>query len=132
MNTSTLVEMIKKDPSILDDVPGLLKRLNEKTILHKYTVRERLVENETYISFAEQWGGEATERDVEEARKLVEQEPIKEEMHARLEAAKAAIEAGEIATVEDLKAKIEAAVVKVDDLPVDEVPIDGGAVEVKP
>lgn len=106
MNTSTLVNMIKEDSTILNDIPAFLKRINEKNILNKYSVKIETIENEEMISFAEQHGGEATESDIDYAVFLIKQEPLVDEVKARFEKVQALIQSGEVKDSTDIVAKL--------------------------
>jgi anti-sigma28 factor (negative regulator of flagellin synthesis) len=105
MNTSKLVELIKENPGLLNEVEKFIEVANTPNILHKYTTREIVTENEEFISFAEQNGGLCTRADIEAAQKLIEQEPFHKEAEARIENLKAAIESGDVKSIDDMKAK---------------------------
>lgn len=104
MNTSTLMQLLRENPKLADDIPSWLKRLNERNIERVVKTRVETVEATVFESFADANGGEATERDVLDALALLAAEPLLAEAKERSEKVEAAIRSGEVITSEDLKA----------------------------
>lgn len=70
MNVSNIIDMIRADPSILDDVPAFIKRMNEKDQHRVVSSHIEVVDEEVTFSLAEFHGGECTAEDVAEAQRL--------------------------------------------------------------
>lgn len=102
MNTSTIVDMIKADPTIIDDVPSFVTRMNTKNIRQIRNVQTVVSEEEYFTSLAEQHGGAATEKDVQYAIDLMSKEPLLQDLDDRYDKAQAAIINGEVSEVTDL------------------------------
>lgn len=102
MNTSTIMEMIKADPSIADDPQAFITRMNEKNIRQVRNVQMVTSAEEYFTSIAEQNGGEATTKDVQYALELINKEPLLQELDDRYDKAQAAIINGEVSELPDL------------------------------
>ena len=95
MNTSTILDMLRDDPNLLDDRKAFLDRMNAQfNVVVK--VHEQIVDEIISTSIAEQNGGPATDADVDYALKILEQRPLLEKADAISEKLKAAIVAGEV------------------------------------
>lgn len=105
MNTSTIVEMIKIDPTIENDISSFVKKMNEKTIRLSFKTKEIVIDSEVMASFAELNGGECTDKDVQYALSLMDQAPLLKEAEERLQKVKDAISSGEVSSVEDIITK---------------------------
>lgn len=102
MNLGTIKTMIEQDPTISNDIPGFLTRVNEKNIKKVERVITTVEDVVSFTSYAEQNGGLATERDVQEALKLISQEPLLAQAKQKYENAVTAIQSGEIKNSSDL------------------------------
>lgn len=105
MNVGAIVEMIKEDPTILDDIPGFLARMNDENIRQvqkKHTVVEDVVK---YVSIAQLNGGKATNRDVKEAKAYFEGINPRQEAKERFEKLMIAIDTGEVKTSQEIISK---------------------------
>lgn len=102
MNTSKIIDMIKEDQTIKDNIPEFLQTVNEKNI--EITVRSHVnvIDEIKIVSFSERNGGEATDRDVQDAIKLIAQEPLLLEAQKKYEEAVAAIQSGQVQSSSDL------------------------------
>lgn len=103
MNISSIADMLRADPACADDLPAFLKRMNERDISRVKTTREIVAEETVLESIADGCGGEATAADVATARALIAQEPLQREVEARLAKVRAAIEAGQVTTLDEAK-----------------------------
>ena len=95
MNTSTILDMLRDDPNLLDDRKAFLDRMNAPFNV-VVQVREQIVENTIITSIAERNGGPATDADIDYALKILAQRPLLEKADAISEKLKAAIVAGEV------------------------------------
>ena len=96
MNTSTIMDMIRQDPALMNDIPGFLARMNAKDIRRVDQVTRIVEEVVTFVSIAETNGGEATERDVRDAFALLVKQPLLEEVQNRANAATALIQGADL------------------------------------
>lgn len=103
------MDMIRNDPSILDDIAGFLKRMNEKNIKQVLSVKTVVADEVLITSIAKLNGGEATQQDIDTALALLMAEPLKQEALARLDKVVAAIDSGEISDSEAMTAKFSEA-----------------------
>lgn len=105
MNTSTIMDMIRDDSTIPDNIPAFVKRVNEKLFNQTVSTVQTVVTEEKVVSLAELNGGECTEQDVQYAIKLLANEPIQNEAKERFAKVQAAISSGEVKTIEEATAK---------------------------
>ncbi len=106
MNTSIIIGMLREDPTIADDVPGFLARVNEQNIR---VVRQRHVEvidEEVMVSLAERNGGPATERDVTDALQIMAAQPLLEQAANGFEQLRQAIMNGQCQSMTDVAAMV--------------------------
>ncbi len=103
MNIGSIIEMIKQDPSIKDDVAGFLARVNEKNIRQVDVIRTEIIEHECFVSVADRNGGEAVEEDVMAAIKALEIVPLLEQADRVHEQNIAMIQAGEITDIDTIQ-----------------------------
>lgn len=107
MNTSKIIEMINEDPTIVDDIPGFLNRVNEKNIPITKETREVIVVSQDIISFAEQFGGIATEKDVQDAIEIMQREPFVAQAENRFKVYMDALRSGQIRNNDDIVAQLK-------------------------
>ena len=84
MNVSILIRQLADDPTLADDVPAWLARLNAPTIRRVTQQRQVIVNDvETFISFADEHGGPATAADVQAALAHRTRLPLADELRKR-------------------------------------------------
>lgn len=77
MNIGNLIDMLRQDPTLANDVPAFVKQLNEQNIPVEVTRAVVIQEAEiVMVSRAEQCGGFATEDDVAKAQAVMAKEPL--------------------------------------------------------
>lgn len=107
MNIGYLIELIKSDASILDDVPAFTKKMNTKDIPVVVKTRTEIVDEEDVVSLADRNGGELTQSDIDNAVKIIEQEPLKQQAEDKFNIVFDAISNGEVSTEDDVDLKIK-------------------------
>lgn len=105
MNISKIADMLLEDPSIADNIQHFLNIVNEPNIEQVVKVTTTTVDETRTISFAEQHGGKATERDVLDAIAYLKQQPLLEEAQTRFEKTVTAICCGEVQESSDITEK---------------------------
>jgi hypothetical protein len=108
MNKSTIAGMIQADPTILDDIPGFITRMNLKNIRQVRNIQTVISQEEYYISIADNNGGECTQADIDGALILNESKPLLDEAEMRYNNAISAIQSGEVTTRDELKQVLSA------------------------
>jgi hypothetical protein len=108
MNISTIIDMLKADPSIENDILKFVERMNVQDQVQVVRTRDVVIDEERIVSIAELNGGPATEADVQAALSLIAQEPLVLEADKRIEQVKAAIASGEVTSSAELTAKFAA------------------------
>jgi len=106
MNISKIADMIRDDPTIPNLVAAFLTLVNAQNIRRVDKVTRTVEDVVVFVSIADMNGGLATSRDVQAAVNLLNQEPLRADAQARLERAQAAIAAGTITTVDQLKTNL--------------------------
>ena len=114
MNVSTIVDMINADPTIPNDVPGFLTRVNLKNVPLTTKVTQIVTDVLTTTSIAEISGGLATAADVAAAVALIAVAGRRVQYAAKLQqvmdSVQAAIDAGTVTSLATLKAAFSSAV----------------------
>lgn len=105
MNTSTIADMLRADPSIADDIAGFCKQMNERKNRRVVKQHVEIIDKEELYSFADTCGGECTEADVLAAMKIIDIEPLLMEAKERQAKVESAIACGDCVTIEDAIAK---------------------------
>lgn len=116
MNQYILIEMLKDDPTILDDVPAFLERINRKDQTRTVRKHVEVVDEEVLFSMAEYHGGECTEEEVQRAAKALDAEPLHEKARQQFEAVASAITSGDVKDTTELSAKFQDAAAEVSNL----------------
>lgn len=107
MNIGHLIELIKSDASLLDDVPAFISKMNKKNITVVTKTRTEVADKEETISLAERNGGELTQADIDAALKIIEQEPLKQKAEDKFCEVLSAINSGEVKTLDAVDLKIK-------------------------
>lgn len=102
MNTSTIAEMIKEDPSILDDIPAFLEKMNLRNIKQIKNVEKIVNQEESLVSIADMNGGEATEKDVADAKLFLDSMPLLDEADTRYKKTVQAIQSGDVKSTQEI------------------------------
>lgn len=97
MNIGLIVDLLKADPTIAQNIPAFIAKVNKQDT-QQIQKSARVVDEEVVVttSFAEMNGGKATVQDVQNALKLIASEPLKSELDQRYIKVAAAIDAGQI------------------------------------
>lgn len=103
MNTSTIMDLIRNDPTIAGDPQIFMDQWNAKDISQIIKVEKIVNEIIIQTSFAEQNGGICTQKDIDDAIELLRQEPLKAEAQKLFSVVQDAIDTGDIKTTADLK-----------------------------
>lgn len=110
MNISALVQMLDRDPTLANDVPGWLARLNAATVRRVVQQRQVIVNDvEETVSPASIHGGPATAADVAAALAAINRRPLHTELRRRYERTMGAIDSGEVTTAAQVVAKLREA-----------------------
>jgi glutamine phosphoribosylpyrophosphate amidotransferase len=107
MNIGYLIDLIKADASLLDNVEEFIKKMNEPTIVVVTTTREIVAESEVTVSLAQRNGGELTQSDIDYALKLIAQEPLTKHVEDKFQAVLEAVKDGTAATADAIDQKIK-------------------------
>lgn len=112
MNTSTIINLVNNDPSILDNTQGFIDTMNDKTIKRVVSTKTIVEDVVEFISIADQNGGECTQRNIDDALFIMKQQPLFEEAKKRADAVFAAIQTGDAKTADDMAATFKNADIK--------------------
>ena len=107
MNIGYLIDLIKADAKLLDDVDAFLKKMNEKNITVVTKTQIVVAETEDVFSLADRNGGELTQADIDYAQKLIAQEPLNQKIEEKLRLVRDAISSGEVLTEDAINVKLK-------------------------
>lgn len=94
--------MIEADPSIEDDVPGFIERMNLRDMNQTVEIKMLTETENRMVSIADLNGGECTQKNVEDALNEIRKIPLYEAALALHDKNIRDIEAGVITSVDDL------------------------------
>ncbi len=103
MNVSTIADMLRNDPTIANDVPGFISRMNAKTQPVSVTVVTQTQVVDSFTSTAETHGGPCTPADVAAAQATLTQAVWQDKATALLAGLQSAIAGGQVTSLATLK-----------------------------
>ena len=105
MNISTIIDMLQKDPTIINDVPAFISRMNLRNIRQVQKQHTVVVDVESLVSVADMHGGRCSQQDVQSARRSIDAKLLRDESERRFAQVKEAIDSGTVTNSTEMKLK---------------------------
>lgn len=106
MNIGKIVEMIRADQTIRNNVAVFLASVNTQNITQVVRTHQTVVDEQRTVSLAEMNGGPATQSDVDRAITVLDAEPIMQDFRLRTAQTENAVNNGTITTTAQLLATL--------------------------